>query len=72
MLKVNNKNTRMTSMKFGVFIVNFEHILNLFLLFVFENFQQVIFSWEDATGPNYGASCQIQNHQVELLTKNPP
>ena len=33
MIKVNNKNTRMTSSRrrSGVFIVNFEHISHLFL-----------------------------------------
>ena len=33
-LKVNNKNTRTTSVRYGVFIVNFEHISYLFLVFL--------------------------------------
>ena len=34
MFKVNNKGTRTTPMGFGVFIVNFEHILHLALAFL--------------------------------------
>ena len=33
MFKLNNKNTRATS-RFGVFIANFEHISQLFLMFL--------------------------------------
>ena len=32
MFKVNNKNTRTTSSTSGAFIVNFEHILHVFLV----------------------------------------
>ena len=34
MLKVNNKGTRMTQCRSGLFIVNFEHISNLILVFL--------------------------------------
>ena len=35
MFKANNKNTRTTSCRSGVFIVTFEHISHLFLVFLF-------------------------------------
>ena len=39
MLRVNNKDTRMTPLaswrRSGVFVVNFEHILHLVLIFLF-------------------------------------
>ena len=34
MFEVNNKNTRTTWRRFGVFIVNFKHILHVFLVLV--------------------------------------
>ena len=34
LLKVNNRNTRRNRCHSGVFIVNFEHILHLFLVFL--------------------------------------
>ena len=41
MLKVNSKDTRMTS---SVFIVNFEHNLHLFLVFLLLNLNRKIFA----------------------------
>ena len=34
MFKVNNRNTRTTSCRSGVFVVNFEHISHIFLVFL--------------------------------------
>ena len=48
MFKVNNKDSRKKVngvRRSGVFIVNFEHTLRLFLLFLFVDFEQVIVCW---------------------------
>ena len=46
MLKVNNKHTRATWRCFGVFIVNFEHISHLVLVFLLVTFEQVNVRWD--------------------------
>ena len=48
MFKVNNKNTRTTSVVSfsGVYVFNFEHISHLFLVFLLLIFEQVNISWE--------------------------
>ena len=48
MFKVNQKNnTSTTSVTYsGVFIVNFEHISHLFLVFFVVDFEQANASWE--------------------------
>ena len=46
MCQVNNNDTRMaTWLRSGVFIVNFEHISRLVLVFLFK-FEHVIAGWE--------------------------
>ena len=45
MFKVDNKNTRTTSRRFGVFIVNFEHILDHFSSVPIVDFEQVNVYW---------------------------
>ena len=44
MFKVNNKGTKTTSVTFGVFIVNFEHISHLFLVFLLLDLNIKMFS----------------------------
>ena len=46
MFKVKNKNTRTT----GIFIVNFENISHLALMFPIVNFEQVNAGWETDKG----------------------
>ena len=47
MFKVNNKDTKMTPWRrFGVFIVNFEHILHPCSSVSIVNFEHVIAGWE--------------------------
>ena len=47
MFKVNNKDTKtMPLMPFGVFIVNFEHISQLFSSVSIVNFEHVIAGWK--------------------------
>ena len=47
MFKVNNKDTKTTPWRrFGVFIVNFEHILHLCSIVSIVNFEHVIAGWE--------------------------
>ena len=41
MFKINNKDTRTTSMASGIFIVNFEHISHPALVFPIVNFELV-------------------------------
>ena len=43
MSKVNNKDQWRRS---GIFVVNFEHILHLFLMFLLLTFEQVNADWE--------------------------
>ena len=46
MLKVNNRNTRARcEICSGVFIVNFEHISHLVLVFLFLTFEEIIAGW---------------------------
>ena len=45
MFKVNNKNTRTTSRRSDVFIVNFEHILDHFSSVPIVGFEQVNVYW---------------------------
>ena len=44
MFKVNNKNTSS-----GIFIINFEHISLLFVVFFFVDFEQVNVRWYDVS-----------------------
>ena len=44
MFKVNNKNTSS-----GIFIINFEHISLLFVVFFFVDFEQVDVRWDDVS-----------------------
>ena len=47
MFKVNNKDTKMTPWRrFGVFVVNFEHISHLCSSVSIVNFEQVNAGWE--------------------------
>ena len=46
MFKVNNKDIR-TTRRSGVFIVNFEHISHIALVFSIFGFEQVNVSWEE-------------------------
>ena len=48
MFKVNNEDTKTTRRRFGVFIVNFEHISHLCSSVSFVNFEHVIAGWEAA------------------------
>ena len=44
MFKINNKDIRKTSRRSGVFIVNLEHISNLFLVFLLFNLDREMFN----------------------------
>ena len=47
MFKVNNKDTRTTqSRRSDLFIVNFEHISHLVLVFSIANFEHIIAGWD--------------------------
>ena len=45
MFKVDNKNTRTTSRRSGLFIINFEHILDHFSSVPIVDFEQVNVYW---------------------------
>ena len=47
MFKFNNKDTRTTPLRFGVFNVNFEHISHLLFNVSIVNFEHVIASWAE-------------------------
>ena len=50
MFKVNTKNTRMSSCRSGVFIVNFEHISHLFFSVSIVDLEQINVCWEATWG----------------------
>ena len=50
MFKVNSKNTRMSSCRSGVFIVNFEHISHLFFSVSIVDLEQINVCWEATWG----------------------
>ena len=71
LFKVNNRNNKICSNlnKYVLEICSgvFEHFTSVSMV----DFEQVNVSLEDATDPHYDASCQIQNHRADSLSKTP-
>ena len=65
MFKVDNKNTRTTSRRFGVFIVNFEHILDHFSSVPIVDFEQVNVYWNNQ---NKISLLCLDDYPVILIT----